>query len=62
MLVERVEPKWIDAFATTFEMCEVPPGDAGVVLSESQSRRVNVELAELALHRLGQPFAANGFQ
>ena len=53
MLIERIEPKWIDAFAATFELCGVQPGDECVVLSESQSRRVNVELSELALARLG---------
>lgn len=53
MLVERVESKWIDAFATTFELCDVQPGDVCAVLSESQSRRVNVELSDLALQQLG---------
>ena len=53
MLIERIEPKWIDAFAATFELCGVQPGDECAVLSESQSRRVNVELSELALARLG---------
>ena len=53
MLIERIEPKWIDAFAATFELCGVQPGDECIVLSESQSRRVNVELSELALARLG---------
>ena len=52
MLIERIEPKWIAAFAATFERCGVQPGDECVVLSESQSRRVNVELSELALARL----------
>ena len=53
MLVERIEPKWIDAFAATFELCGVEAGDVCAVLSESQSRAINVELSELALHRLG---------
>lgn len=53
MLIERIEPKWIDAFVATFELCGVQRGDECVVLSESQSRRVNVELSELALARLG---------
>jgi 2,5-dihydroxypyridine 5,6-dioxygenase len=53
MLVERIESKWIDAFATTFELCDVQPGDVCAVLSESQSRAVNVELADLALQQLG---------
>ena len=53
MLIERIEPKWIDAFAETFSLCGVQPGDECAVLSESQSRRVNVDLSELALARLG---------
>jgi len=53
MLVERIEGKWIDAFVQTFELCGVSEGDVCAVLSETQSRRVNVELSELALQRLG---------
>lgn len=50
---ERIESKWIDAFASTFELCDVKPGDVCAVLSESQSREVNVELSDLALQQLG---------
>ena len=53
MLVERVEGKWIEAFAETFRLCGVSRGETAAVLSESQSRPVNVELAGLALQRLG---------
>ena len=53
MLVERVEGKWIDAFAETFRLCGVTAGETAAVLSESQSRPVIVELANLALQRLG---------
>ena len=53
MLVERVEAKWIDAFAETFRLCGVSQGETAAVLSESQSRPVNVQLADLALQRLG---------
>ena len=57
MLRERVEAKWIDAFAEVFERCAVGAGEVCAILSESQSRAVNVELAELALARLGaKPF------
>ena len=57
MLRERIEGKWIDAFAEVFELCAVQPGEVCAILSESQSRAVNVELAELALYRLGaKPF------
>ena len=53
MLVERVEGKWIEAFAETFRLCGVSEGETAAVLSESQSRPVNVQLADLALQRLG---------
>ena len=53
MLVEQVEGKWIEAFAETFRLCGVTEGETAAVLSESQSRPVNVQLADLALHRLG---------
>ncbi|MCS5682343.1 MAG: peptidase M29 [Actinomycetota bacterium] len=53
MLVERVEGKWIDAFARVFEMCAVDASQTAAILSETQSRDVNVNLAELALDRLG---------
>jgi 2,5-dihydroxypyridine 5,6-dioxygenase len=53
MLRDRIEAKWIDAFARVFELCKVQPGEACAILSETQSRRLNVHLAELALARLG---------
>ncbi len=53
MLIEQVEAKWIDAFAETFRLCGVTAGETAAVLSESQSRPVTVQLADLALQRLG---------
>ena len=53
MLQQRIEAHWIDAFAHTFALCGVKAGDTAVVLSETQSRPVNVQLAQLALARLG---------
>jgi 2,5-dihydroxypyridine 5,6-dioxygenase len=53
MLQQRIEANWIDAFAHTFALCGVKAGDTAVVLSETQSRPVNVQLAQLALARLG---------
>ncbi|KPK06785.1 MAG: peptidase M29 [Betaproteobacteria bacterium SG8_39] len=53
MLTDRIEPKWIDLFADVFARCKVGAGDVCAVLSESQSRALNVQLAELALARLG---------
>ncbi|MDP1565755.1 MAG: peptidase M29, partial [Polaromonas sp.] len=53
MLQERIEARWIDCFAETFALCGVKAGDTAAILSETQSRPVNVQLAELALARLG---------
>ncbi|GJD51431.1 2,5-dihydroxypyridine 5,6-dioxygenase [Methylobacterium crusticola] len=57
MLADRIEAKWIDAFCAVFSRCAVRPGDPAAILSETQSRALNVHLAELALLRLGaRPF------
>ena len=57
MLRERIEGKWIDCFAEVFGRCGVVAGDVVANLAETQSRQINLELAELALLRLGcRPF------
>ena len=57
MLADRIEGKWIDAFCELFEKCKVKKGDTAAILSETQSRQLNVQLAELALLRIGaRPF------
>jgi 2,5-dihydroxypyridine 5,6-dioxygenase len=57
VLRERIEGKWIDCFAEVFGRCGVGQGDACAILSETQSRQINVELAELALLKLrARPF------
>lgn len=53
VLADRIEAKWIDLFAEVFARCKVGPSDACAVLSETQSRMLNVQLAELALLKLG---------
>ena len=53
MLIERIEHKWLLAFEQALALCQLGPGQRVVVLSETQSRRVNVELARLAAERLG---------
>jgi 2,5-dihydroxypyridine 5,6-dioxygenase len=53
MFSDRIEAKWIDAFCEVFEKCAVKPGDSAAILSETQSRALNVQLTELALLRLG---------
>jgi len=56
-MLDRIEGKWIDAFVRTFQLCRVQPGDVVAILSETQSRAINVHLAELALLRIGaRPF------
>jgi 2,5-dihydroxypyridine 5,6-dioxygenase len=49
----RLESKWIDAFRRVFEMCAVRAGDAVAILSETQSRPLNVRIAEMAALGLG---------
>src|SRR5258705_7808206 len=53
MIADRIEGKWIDLFAEVFARCKVGPGEPCAILSETQSRALNVQLAELALLRLG---------
>src|SRR5258707_3358177 len=57
MLADRIEAKWIDAFCEIFGRCAVKSGDTAAILSETQSRALNVHLSELALLRMGaKPF------
>ena len=57
MFTDRIEERWIAAFDTVFGLCKVGKGEEVAILSETQSRRLNVELAELALLRRGaRPF------
>ena len=53
MLSDRVEGKWIAAFAEVFALSGVGTGDEVVILSETTSRKLNVHLSELALLQLG---------
>ena len=53
MFTDRIEGKWIDLFAEVFALSGVSRGDEVVVLSETQSRSLNVHLCELALIQLG---------
>jgi 2,5-dihydroxypyridine 5,6-dioxygenase len=50
---DRIEGKWIDCFERVFGLCKIGRGDEVAILSESQSRQINVQLTELALRRLG---------
>jgi len=52
-----VQAKWIDMFEHVFRLCGVAAGDACAVLSETQTRPLLPQLAELALARIGaRPF------
>ncbi len=53
MQQHRIEATWIRCFETAFMLCGVKAGDSAAILSETQTRPVNVQLAELALLRLG---------
>src|SRR3990167_4059137 len=53
MLQERVEPAWLDAFETVLRRCALQPGDTVAILGETQSRPVLLELARLAVARVG---------
>ncbi|MBL6455434.1 2,5-dihydroxypyridine 5,6-dioxygenase [Belnapia sp. T6] len=57
MLMDRIEAPWIDAFETVLRLCGAAPGLPVCLLGESQSRALNIDLAELAALRLGcRPF------
>jgi 2,5-dihydroxypyridine 5,6-dioxygenase len=53
MLMNHIEGKWIADFVEVFGLCRVQPGEVAAILSESQSRPVLAELAELALAQMG---------
>lgn len=53
MFSDRIEAKWITSFVQLFEASGVAAGDEVVILSETQSRQINVHLSELALAQLG---------
>jgi 2,5-dihydroxypyridine 5,6-dioxygenase len=53
VLADRIEARWIDAFEHSFRLCKAEAGMPVALLAESQSRALNLDLAELALLRLG---------
>jgi len=53
MLTDLIEHRWIKAFVQVFELCKMHKGESIVILSESQSRSLNVQLCELALGQMG---------
>ncbi len=61
MNIDRHQPEWIDAFEQVFTLCKMRVSEKIVVLCEGQSRLINVELAELALTRMGLILIASRF-
>ncbi len=49
----QLQERWIDTFERIFRRCAVVKGEVVRLLSETDSRPINVKLAELALARLG---------
>ena len=52
MLIEQIEHRWLAAFERTFALCKVQPNEVVALLTESQSRRVNVDLARLGIREV----------
>ena len=50
---DRIEPHWIDVFEAVLRLCKAAPDEVVCILTESQSRPLNANLAELAARRLG---------
>tara|TARA_B100000131_G_scaffold105470_2_gene102332 strand:- start:3480 stop:4526 length:1047 start_codon:yes stop_codon:yes gene_type:complete len=53
MLKENLEGKWIDCFEKSFLMSGVAKNNIVAIISESQSRKVLMDLSEQALLRIG---------
>ena len=57
MIADRIENAWIAAFETVLRLCNAAAGEPVCLLGETQSRELNMTLAELAALRLGcRPF------
>ena len=57
MLTDRIEAPWVEAFEAVLRLCQAIPGLPVCLLGESQSRALNLDLAELAALQLGcRPF------
>ena len=52
MFNDRIEAKWIKSFAKVFELCGAVSNDSVALVSETQSRELNIHLAELGLLNL----------
>ena len=45
----EIKSEWIEAFKNVFDLCEIKKSEKVIILSESLSRRVNIEIAKIAL-------------
>ena len=53
MPTDELESCWVDAFVQVLTLCRIGEEESIAVLAESGSRKLNLQLAELALGRLG---------
>jgi len=49
----KAQEKWIKTFEAIFRRCKVEPNEVVRILTETDSRAINVHLAELAISRMG---------
>ena len=45
----EIKSEWIESFKNVFGLCEIKKSEKVIILSESSSRRVNIEIAKIAL-------------
>jgi len=55
MIEVPVEPHWQDSFVELFGLCRASPDEEVVILAESQSRQLNLHLAQAALAAMSVP-------
>ena len=51
-----LDPVWLDAFRQVFSRCRIGDDESVIVLAETTSRRVLIELAEITLAQLGHHY------
>lgn len=56
MYSQEQNPSWVLAFKRVFELCKIDASQTVIILSETGSRTVNVELAGAALEGMGVEF------
>ena len=57
MLQEIIEGKWVDAFERVLALNGIQGGTPVVIVAETQSRPVHMQLAALACHNLGASYS-----